>query len=70
MQESNMPDWRAFNTIELNDRSRIGNPTILALHDMGLCTVIGSNGRDAGGQKINPIICSTMNRLRIVDHRT
>ena len=70
IQESNMPDWRAFNTIELNDRSRIGTPITLALHDMGLSTVIGSNGRDASGQKINPIIRSTMNRLRIIDHRT
>ena len=70
IQESNMPDWRAFNTIELNDRSRIGTPLTLALHDMGLSTVIGSNSRDAGGQKINPIIRSTMNRLRIIDRRT
>jgi transcription initiation factor TFIIB len=70
IQESNMPDWRAFNTIELNDRSRIGTPLTLALHDMGLSTVIGRDSRDASGQKINPIIRSTMNRLRIVDRRT
>jgi transcription initiation factor TFIIB len=37
---------------------------------MGLSTVIGRDSRDASGQKINPIIRSTMNRLRIVDRRT
>ena len=70
VQESNIPEWRAFNTIELNDRGRIGTPTTLALHDMGLATVIGRNSRDASGQKIDPVTWSTMNRLRIIDHRT
>jgi transcription initiation factor TFIIIB Brf1 subunit/transcription initiation factor TFIIB len=40
MQESNMPDWRAFNTIELNDKSRIGNPITLALQPYTLTQVI------------------------------
>src|SRR6478609_6204578 len=29
IRESNMPEWRAFNTIEFNDRSRIGTPSAL-----------------------------------------
>ncbi|MGB8035931.1 MAG: hypothetical protein WCF03_19110, partial [Nitrososphaeraceae archaeon] len=70
IQESTRSEWCAFNTIELNDRSRIGTPTTLARHDMGLATVIGRSSRDASGQKIDPVTHSTLNRLRIIDHRT
>ena len=37
---------------------------------MGLATIIGRSSRDASGQKINPATHSTLNRLRIIDHRT
>jgi len=69
-QEAKTPEWRTFNTIELNDRTRIGNPTTLARHDMGLATIIGRSSRDASGQKLAPATQSTMNRLRIMDYRT
>jgi transcription initiation factor TFIIB len=50
-------------------RARTGAPTSLARHDMGLATIIGKYGRDASGQKINPSIHSTMQRLRTWDFR-
>ena len=70
IREGTISEWCAFNTIELNDRSRIGTPTTLARHDMGLATVIGRSSRDASGQKIDPVTHSTLNRLRIINHRT
>jgi transcription initiation factor TFIIB len=53
-----------------NDRSRIGMPTSLARHDMGLSTVIGMTDKDASGQKIDAAMRSTMERLRISNLRT
>jgi transcription initiation factor TFIIB len=46
------------------------NPISLARHDMGLATIIGRNSRGGSSQKINPATRFTMNRLRIMDHRT
>ena len=53
-----------------NDRRRIGMPTSLARHDMGLSTVIGMTDKDASGQKIDAAMRSTMERLRISNLRT
>jgi transcription initiation factor TFIIB len=64
------PEWRAFNTEEVKDRSRTGIPTSLARHDMGLATIIGRTDRDASGRKIDAAMRSTMDRLRIWDLRT
>jgi transcription initiation factor TFIIB len=70
IQENNRSERRAFNIMELNDRSRTGAPTTLARHDMGLATVIGNGDKDASGTKINVAMRSTMNRLRTWDFRT
>ncbi len=35
------PEWRAFSKEEKDDRARGGTPTSIAMHDMGLATVIG-----------------------------
>ena len=53
-----------------NDRSRTGMSTSLARHDMGLSTIIGRTDRDASGQKIDPLMRSTMERLKTWDIRT
>jgi transcription initiation factor TFIIB len=54
-----------------NDRcQRIGAPTSLALHDMGLSTIIGKTNRDARGKRIDAAMHSTMQRLRRWDSRT
>jgi transcription initiation factor TFIIB len=50
-------------------RVRMGAPTSLARHDMGLATIIGRSDRDASGQKIDSLISSTMQRLRMWDFR-
>jgi transcription initiation factor TFIIB len=70
IEESNRPEWNAFSVEEINAKSRTGIPTSLARHDMGLATVIGRDSRDASGQKLDPATRTTMNRLRIIDHRT
>jgi len=69
------PEWRNFasspSSDESNDRrSRIGMPTSLARHDMGLSTIIGRTDRDASGQKIDAPMRSTMERLKTWDLRT
>src|SRR6476620_4067375 len=53
-----------------NNRSRTGMSTSLARHDMGLSTIIGRTDRDASGQKIDPLMRSTMERLKTWDIRT
>jgi transcription initiation factor TFIIB len=47
-------------------RARIGAPTSLARHDMGLATMVGKKNRDASGTKID---LSAIQRLRKCDSR-
>ena len=47
--EETGPEWRAFSKEEHEDRSRAGIPTSLAMHDMGLATIIGPVDKDASG---------------------
>ncbi|MFL6402781.1 MAG: transcription initiation factor IIB family protein [Nitrososphaeraceae archaeon] len=69
IQNINQPEWRAFSNEEHEDRSRTGIPTSLAIHDMGLATVIGRSDRDASGKKIDAAMHATMQRLRTWDSR-
>ncbi len=64
------PEWRAFSKEEKDDRSRTGIPTSLAMHDMGLATVIGYENRDAAGRSLPSSIRSTIERLRTWDGRS
>jgi len=48
IQESG-PEWRSFSKEEHEGRSRTGVPTSLAMHDMGLATIIGPADKDATG---------------------
>lgn len=68
-QDSASPEWRAFTTEEKNEKARTGSPTSLAVHDMGLSTVIGRTNRDAGGQILDVSMRSTIERLRTWDSR-
>ncbi|MDQ3806885.1 MAG: transcription initiation factor IIB [Thermoproteota archaeon] len=68
-QESR-PEWRAFTSDEVNDRSRTGIPRSLARHDMGLSTEIGKTDKDASGRVLDGAMRSTMGRLRAWDFRT
>ena len=41
------PEWRSFSNEEKDERSRTGLPTSVAIHDMGLATIIGGENKDA-----------------------
>jgi len=62
-------EWRIFDS-ESNDRSRVGSPTSLAYHDMGLATVIGKANKDSSGRQLDASMNSTIQRLRTWDFRT
>lgn len=62
------PEWRDFGA-ETIDRIRVGAPTSLAKHDMGLATVIGRANRDASGANIDTAMRHTIDRLRTWDRR-
>jgi transcription initiation factor TFIIB len=64
------PEWRTFAADETDTRARAGMPESLARHDMGLSTVIGKADRDAGGNKLDPSMRITMNRLATWDMRS
>lgn len=64
------PEWRAFSKEEKEDRSRTGIPSSLAMHDMGLATVIGSKDIDASGKSLPAFMRSTIERLRTWDSRS
>lgn len=69
--QETMPEWRAFNyTDKGNSRSRIGTPSSLARHDMGLYTIIGETNKDASGHNLSAPVLSTISRLRVWDSRT
>jgi transcription initiation factor TFIIB len=69
IQNINQPERRAFSNEELEDRSRTGTPTSLAIYDMGLTTVIARTNRDASGKKIDTAMHATVQRLRTWDSR-
>lgn len=62
-------EWRNFD-FESNDRIRVGSPSSLAFHDMGLATVIGKTNSDSSGRKLDSSMHSTIQRLRTWDFRT
>ena len=58
------PEWRAFTQEEKDDRSRVGTPTSLSVHDKGLSTVIDKVNRDAFGRELPAATRLQMLRLR------
>src|SRR5271157_2853452 len=64
------PEWRSFSSDERGDRSRSGSPTSIAIHDMGLATVIGGLNKDASGRSLSGSMKSTVERLRTWDRRS
>ena len=64
------PEWRTFSGDEKGDRSRTGIPTSIAMHDMGLATVIGVANKDASGKSLSGSMKSTVERLRTWDRRS
>jgi transcription initiation factor TFIIB len=70
VQVINRPERCAFSPEEKYNRNRTGNPISLARHDMGLATIIGKADRDASGHRLNHIMRTRMQRLRIWNVRT
>lgn len=58
------PEWRAFTREEKEERSRVGTPTSLSVHDKGLSTVIDRVNRDAFGRELPTAMRLQMLRLR------
>ena len=68
--EEEGPEWRAFSKEEKDDRARTGVPSSLAMHDMGLATVIGAEDRDAAGRSLPASMKAAIERLRTWDGRS
>lgn len=63
------PEWRAFNSTERDQKSRVGAPTTKMLHDEGLSTNIGWQNKDAAGRTLSSRQRQKMQRLRTWDER-
>ena len=63
-------EWRSFNIEENKNRARVGVPTSLAFHDMGLSTTIGKEATDAYGNLIDAATRTRMGRLRMWNSRS
>ena len=68
--EQEGPEWRSFSKDEGSDRTRTGTPTSLAMHDMGLATIINPINKDASGRPLTSSMKSTIERLRTWDSRS
>jgi transcription initiation factor TFIIB len=62
-------EWRTFDS-ENNSRQRVGSPSSLAFHDMGLSTIIGKVNKDSAGHNLDATMNYRMQRLRTWDART
>ncbi len=63
-------EWRSFDVEEAKSRTRVGVPTSLAFHDMGLSTMIGKEATDASGNIIDAATRMRMGRLRMWNSRS
>ncbi|MFB6069926.1 MAG: transcription initiation factor IIB family protein [Halanaeroarchaeum sp.] len=63
------PEWRAFDSKERDQKSRVGAPTTKMLHDDGLSTKIGWQDRDSYGRSLSSRQRRKMQRLRTWDER-
>ncbi|MGB9966339.1 transcription initiation factor IIB [Halobacterium hubeiense] len=58
------PEWRAFNSSERDQKSRVGAPTTKTMHDKGLTTQIDWKDKDAYGSSLDAKKRNQMHRLR------
>jgi transcription initiation factor TFIIB len=63
------PEWRAFDSREKENHSRVGAPQTQQLHDGGLSTVIDWRNEDAYGRSLSSRQRKKMRRLRKWDER-
>ena len=64
------PEWKAMDLEEKNRRVRVGSPTTLALHDLGLSTEISRTMRDSHGKYLDPAMRATVEKMRKWQSRT
>ena len=58
------PEWRAFDSAEKDQKSRVGAPTTNTMHDKGLSTNIDWRNKDAYGRSLGARQRQKMQRLR------
>ncbi|MFB6210907.1 MAG: transcription initiation factor IIB family protein [Halobacteriales archaeon] len=63
------PEWRAFDSREKDEKSRVGAPTTKMMHDKGLSTNIGWQDKDAYGKSLSARQREKMQRLRTWNER-
>jgi len=63
------PEWRAFDSRERDEKSRVGAPTTKLMHDKGLSTNIGWQDKDAYGNTLSNRQRRKMQRLRTWNER-
>ena len=63
------PEWRAFDSAERDNKSRVGAPTTKMMHDKGLSTNIGWQDKDAYGKTLSSRQREKMQRLRTWNER-
>ena len=63
------PEWRAFDSAEKDQKSRVGAPTTNMMHDKGLSTNIGWQNKDAYGNSLSSRQREQMQRLRTWNER-
>jgi len=63
------PEWRAFDSKEKDQKSRVGAPTTKMMHDEGLSTNIGWQDKDAYGRTLSSRQREKMQRLRTWNER-
>jgi transcription initiation factor TFIIB len=63
------PEWRAFDSAERDQKSRVGAPTTNLMHDKGLSTNIGWQNKDAYGNSLSSNQRQKMQRLRTWNER-
>jgi transcription initiation factor TFIIB len=63
------PEWRAFNSKDRDQKSRVGAPTTKMMHDEGLSTNIGWQNKDAYGNSLSSRQRHKMKRLRTWNER-
>src|SRR5271169_2579605 len=56
------PEWKAIDLEEKTKRVRVGSPTTLTLHDLGLSTDIGRDMRDSHGKYLDPTMRATVEK--------
>jgi transcription initiation factor TFIIB len=63
------PEWRAFDSRERDEKSRVGAPTTTMMHDKGLSTNIGWQNKDAYGNSLSASQRKKIQRLRTWNER-